>query len=392
MTGVGLYPGVSLDPRALLRNRETAGAFPFSAPRVHFFGMARTAIWYGVQVLGLQPGDEVLAPIYNCGAEIDPLVQAGLTLVYYSVDEALNARPEEIAALITPRTKCVYLTHYLGFPQKHAAELASLCRSRGVPLIEDCAHGLFGRYEGGEALGTLGDIAIFSLRKSLAVGDGAALVINRPDLPEPRAALRHALLPATFAPGRHGPSRVYYALRDRARGARELPATAGGFEGELPGTLLPRGERFLRPWSERHGMSFLTGRVAPRADAKDIARRRRENFSAILAAASSGDGFRPLFGRLPEGTVPLAFPFVAGDPQRLVDGLRARGVPALRWWSRFHSQCPWQSFPEAVQLKNHVVAVAVHQRMTPDVLSAAVRELGGQGSSGGTVDSSRPSR
>ncbi|MBI5949490.1 MAG: DegT/DnrJ/EryC1/StrS family aminotransferase [Chloroflexi bacterium] len=380
MARAGLYPGVSFDPRALLPNRGAAAMFPFSGPRMHTFGLARTAIWYGVQVLGLRPGDEVLVPAYNCGSEIDPLIQAGLTLVYYNVDEALDARSAEIAALITPRTKALYLTHYLGFPQKHARELAATCKSSGVTLIEDCAHGLFGRYEDGQPLGTLGDIAVFSFRKTLPIGDGAALVLNRPDLPGPRGALRHTLLPPSVATWRHTPSRAYHALRSHVgsgRAAPVVPAKPPGAGVDLPGPLLPLEHRFVPAWHERGGMSLLAERVAARANPAEVTARRRENFSAILENAFPGEGFRPLFARLPEGTVPLVFPFLAEDPERLVTVLEARGIPAQRWWFRFHPQCPWESFPEAVYLKTHLVAAAVRQDIDADTLAAAVRALRG---------------
>ena len=38
----------------------------------------RTAIWRAVTMLGLTPGDEVLAPAWNCGSELDPLLRRGL--------------------------------------------------------------------------------------------------------------------------------------------------------------------------------------------------------------------------------------------------------------------------------------------------------------------------
>ena len=35
--------------------------------------LGRTAIALAARALGLRPGDEVLAPAYNCGTEVDPL-------------------------------------------------------------------------------------------------------------------------------------------------------------------------------------------------------------------------------------------------------------------------------------------------------------------------------
>jgi dTDP-4-amino-4,6-dideoxygalactose transaminase len=61
--------------------------------------------------------------------------------------------------------------------------IRSLADPRGIPLVEDNAHGALGRYRG-RPLGSLGDLAALSFHetKNLSCGEGGALLVNRPDL------------------------------------------------------------------------------------------------------------------------------------------------------------------------------------------------------------------
>jgi dTDP-4-amino-4,6-dideoxygalactose transaminase len=97
------------------RHVPTGGALAlFSGRRVSYSFNTRVAIRKACDILGLRPGDEVLAPAFNCGSELDPLLDAGLAVRLYGVDRQAMVEPEAIARLIGPRTRAVYLTHYFG--------------------------------------------------------------------------------------------------------------------------------------------------------------------------------------------------------------------------------------------------------------------------------------
>src|SRR5262249_25511741 len=70
--------------------------------------------------------------------------------------------------------------HYAGV----GCEMEALAQA-GVPIVEDNAHGLFGRYRG-RALGTFGALATQSFHdtKNITCGEGGALVVNVPRLVE----------------------------------------------------------------------------------------------------------------------------------------------------------------------------------------------------------------
>ena len=80
--------------------------------------------------------------------------------------------------------------HYAGVGCEMDAA-GGLASRHGLPLIEDNAHGLFGRYRG-RALGSFGATSTLSFHetKNLTCGEGGALVINDPPLVERAEILR----------------------------------------------------------------------------------------------------------------------------------------------------------------------------------------------------------
>ncbi|MEL6741672.1 MAG: DegT/DnrJ/EryC1/StrS family aminotransferase, partial [Planctomycetota bacterium] len=152
-----------------------------------------TAIWEAFRLLDLPRGSEVLFPTYHCGLELDVLAKAGLRPVFYGVTDSLGIDIDDLESRITASTQAVYVIHYFGFPHD-LPSLRALCDRRGLRLIEDGAQAFASAMpRGGDApraVGTFGDVGIFSLHKSLPVPDGGALVLNDPDLPPPRLARR----------------------------------------------------------------------------------------------------------------------------------------------------------------------------------------------------------
>ena len=110
--------------------------FPLEAPTCRLFGRVPHALHVGVRQLGLGPGDEVLAPAYHHGAEIEALRQAGIVCRWYDAHGNLEPDEDELDALMSERVRSLYLVHYLGFPQD-AARWRRWCDDRGLLLIED---------------------------------------------------------------------------------------------------------------------------------------------------------------------------------------------------------------------------------------------------------------
>ena len=72
--------------------------------------------------------------------------------------------------------EAILVVHYFGF-FSNVNDIVSLCKTFKVKVIEDCAHGFLSSHNNTD-FGSFGDISIFSMRKTLPVSDGGALIIN----------------------------------------------------------------------------------------------------------------------------------------------------------------------------------------------------------------------
>ncbi|MEO6951505.1 MAG: DegT/DnrJ/EryC1/StrS family aminotransferase, partial [Polyangia bacterium] len=92
--------------------------------------------------------------------------------------------------LIGPRTKAIVVVHYAGVGCRMDV-IAEIARKAGVVLIEDNAHGLFGKQDG-RWLGSFGAMATQSFHetKVITCGEGGALLLNDPKLVERAEIIR----------------------------------------------------------------------------------------------------------------------------------------------------------------------------------------------------------
>ncbi|HEY3968002.1 MAG TPA: dTDP-4-amino-4,6-dideoxygalactose transaminase [Planctomycetaceae bacterium] len=142
-------------------------------------------------LLGLQPGDEVIVPAFTFVSTVNAFVLHGAKPVFADVrPDTLNIDEHLVADLITPRTRAIVPVHYGGVGCEMNA-LLYLGRRHGITIIEDNAHGLFGKYEG-RWLGSFGCLATQSFHetKNVTCGEGGALFINNPALTERAEILR----------------------------------------------------------------------------------------------------------------------------------------------------------------------------------------------------------
>jgi aminotransferase len=134
------------------------------------------ALFHAVQLLDLEPGDEVVLPTISFLAAAQAVRATGATPVLCDVDpNSLNASENTIDSALNKRTKAVLLMHYGGVPCPMGG-IVELLKKRGVALIEDAACCPASRIEG-RACGTLGDIGAWSFdsAKIISMGEGGAL-------------------------------------------------------------------------------------------------------------------------------------------------------------------------------------------------------------------------
>jgi dTDP-4-amino-4,6-dideoxygalactose transaminase len=132
-------------------------------------------------LLEIQPGDEVLVPSFTFVSTVNAFVLRGARPVFIDIrPDTFNMDESLIERRITPRTRAIVPVHYAGVGCEMDAILEIAAR-HGVPVIEDNAHGLLGKYRG-RYLGTFGALAAQSFHetKNFICGEGGALLINEP--------------------------------------------------------------------------------------------------------------------------------------------------------------------------------------------------------------------
>jgi dTDP-4-amino-4,6-dideoxygalactose transaminase len=130
-------------------------------------------------LLDVGPGDEVVVPSFTFVSGANAFALRGATLVFADVRrDTLNLDERQLEELVTERTRAIVPTHYAGVGCELDAIGAAADRV-GAAVVEDNAHGLFGRYRG-RALGTFGALAAQSFHetKNVTCGEGGAILIN----------------------------------------------------------------------------------------------------------------------------------------------------------------------------------------------------------------------
>ena len=142
-------------------------------------------------LLDIGPGDEVIIPSFTFVSTINAFVLRGARPVFADVrPDTLNLDESRLEALITPRTKAIVPVHYAGVGCE-MDPILEIANRHAVRVVEDNAHGLFGKYKG-KWLGTFGLLASQSFHesKNFYCGEGGALLINDPPLAERAEIIR----------------------------------------------------------------------------------------------------------------------------------------------------------------------------------------------------------
>ena len=148
-------------------------------PKVLLTTSCTHALEMSALLLDLKDGDEVIVPSFTFVSTINAFVLRGARPVFADIrPDTLNLDESRLEALITPRTRAIVVVHYAGVGCEMDAVM-EIANRHGIPIVEDNAHGLFGKYKG-QYLGTFGMMATQSFHetKNFTSGEGGALLIN----------------------------------------------------------------------------------------------------------------------------------------------------------------------------------------------------------------------
>lgn len=144
------------------------------------------AIQIALTVLGLKPGDEVVASPMSCLASNQPLNTYGLKVKWADVDpETGTLSPDSVKKSITQDTKLIFHNHFCGYIG-YVDEINAIGKEFGIPVIDDSVEAFGSKYKGHIA-GNLGsDITLFSFQTVRLPNtiDGGALTFKDKSLYE----------------------------------------------------------------------------------------------------------------------------------------------------------------------------------------------------------------
>lgn len=186
-----------------IRNRHASGNGPFTrrcevlleretgARRALLTTSCTHALEMMALLLDIAPGDEVIVPSFTFVSTVNAFVLRGARPVFVDIrPDTLNLDERLLESRITARTRAVVPVHYAGVACE-MDEILAVAARHGIAVLEDNAHGLFGRYRG-RTLGTFGCLAAQSFHetKNISCGEGGALLLNDPALVERAEILR----------------------------------------------------------------------------------------------------------------------------------------------------------------------------------------------------------
>ena len=186
-----------------LRNGHASGNGPFTkrcealleqalgVPKVLLTTSCTHALEMAALLLDIHPDDEIVVPSFTFVSTVNAFVLRGGRPVFVDIrSDTLNLDESLVEAAIAGHTRAIVPVHYAGVGCRMDV-LADIARRHSLRIVEDNAHGLFGRFRG-QYLGTFGALATLSFHetKNFTCGEGGALLINDPALIERAEILR----------------------------------------------------------------------------------------------------------------------------------------------------------------------------------------------------------
>ena len=376
-----------LSPASFKGNAEADTPCMLSLPGMVLTTSGRASILLGLESLGIGAGDRVLLPTYHCPTMVAPVVHLQAEPVFYPVDRWGTPSLAWIESQDLRDVRAFLVAHLFGLPQPMAA-LRHWCDARGIALLEDCAHALFGR-SGERPIGAWGDVAIGSLTKFMPLTTGGCLVMApsqkamaRPPPTLVRAPLQagaRVVLDAVELSALHGRlpglSGLVTATLSALRGGRastkpsgatepaasqcgaEL-ATMSAIDAQLAYTRLPASARWLALHIPRDG----------------IVAKRRARYEQLSRRLSGHTGLFPLLPDLPPDCAPYVFPLWVAQPDPGYATLRSLRMPVFRW-DRLWPTVPRIEGDQGVLWSHHVLQLACHQDLSDADLDSFVHCL-----------------
>jgi dTDP-4-amino-4,6-dideoxygalactose transaminase len=141
----------------------------------------RTALFAGLKAINVKNG-EVIIPSFICTVVRHAVVLADAKPVFADINyHTFEYDISDLRKKITKKTKVIIVVHYFGGVAQNLNKIVELAKEYKIFLIEDCAHSLGAQIKG-KKVGSMSDLAIFSLTKNLINCGGGVMTTNNDNI------------------------------------------------------------------------------------------------------------------------------------------------------------------------------------------------------------------
>ncbi|MBK5287197.1 MAG: DegT/DnrJ/EryC1/StrS family aminotransferase [Acidimicrobiia bacterium] len=162
---------------------ESAIAVLLAKRRGVMVNSGSSALKLAVELLALEPGDEIITAAVTFGTDIAPIVQAGLVPVFVDVDPTTyQVDAARIEEMVGPRTRAILMPNLVGNCPDWDA-IRSVADAHDLVVIEDSCD-VLDSWQRGRRTGERADISVTSFARGHAItaaGNGGMVGVNTDD-------------------------------------------------------------------------------------------------------------------------------------------------------------------------------------------------------------------
>jgi len=341
-------PNLSLGPK--LKEFEEKMAEYAGVRHAVAVNSGTSALHLIIKALGIGEGDEVITTPFSFIASANCILFERARPVFVDIDpKTLNIDASKIEEAITPRTKAILAVDVFGHPAEWE-ELERIAQRHKLKLIEDAAEAIGAEYKGRRA-GSFGDAAVFAFypNKQITTGEGGVVLTNNSEIAGLCCSLRNQGRGEGDEWLEHKRLGYNYRISD-------INCALGLAQLERIDEILSRRERVAHMYGERlSGLEEVkTPYVAPHV--------RLSWFVYVVRLADS---------------------FTRADRDRILEGLRERGIGCGKYFSPIHLQPFYREllghrpgdFPVAEAVADRTIALPFHSRLTEEEVDYVVSKL-----------------
>jgi len=346
----------------------------------------RAAIFHSLRMLGVRRDDVVLVPTYHCPTLVAPVLALGARPSFYPLIEPGLPDTARIARAEIDRARAIVVPQLFGLPLD-LAPIRAWCDRNGIPMVEDCAHSLFGK-AGALLSGQWGDYATASLTKFFPVSELGWLYSSRRSIPEfalRRASARNEIkglldpLQLAAQHDRLGPLGTVLRQVSGGHGRRQSVESLHQNFADVDADTAEVA-RFMRDCDLgriEHAPARVSLLIARLSNWAAISERRRRNYCRIGQLIRSSRIGSSLQEKPPETSGPYVFPLLVDNPGMLYPEMRRLGFPVYRWDRQ------WPGTPRiegdlAFDWRYRLLQIPVHQSYSDEdfeLLDAQLQQL-----------------